>query len=897
MKKKRIISLGILTALILQSGSFNVAFADENEQKSLAVMQKLGIVSSQELDNAGQTINRAKFTYYAARALGLIDSKDKQYFKDLSIDHWANPHVSALVEMGVIDLAADGNFNPDASVTPEQAYKIMLVGLGYGKAGSMKEYITLAANMGMLVSTKNPDSLTLNESLEIIYNAMNIGAPRMIGIGEEFTQENLENNTYMSRHDLVEAEGTVTAVYGASLSDEIEVSRENVIYIDGEEYTVDNGVDMHDLLGKYVEFVYEEDDANSGNVIYAEEKRNEVIEISSDLIAKFNADTYELRYYKNSETTKTSALRIADGTKVIYNGKLYSGRISQIMNEFLSGKKHGKISIIENIKADADLMIINSYRTVVAKSYSEKDQVFFDYYSPANNLDLSETDVVRFINSDGTKAILPTSFMTVLDVAESEDGQNVEIIICDKQIKGNLNSVSSEENTEVEIGDTLYEMSDVAWNKFGQAIKMGTAVTAWVNSTGQVVYLETSKDSGMQAGYLMEARILDDDVTTKYTFKIFSGGTIERYPLADRVELDGNIYKMENYKEFFLNFPQVSEISEEKVSVDAQVIRFELNNNGEIAKIDTTNLGKNEIEDKSLKLVHDAGDGTSNGLVYVSGFKRFGMNYMYDSSYTDVFVLPAGVKDGKITINGNLVSVDDGMYSTDGSFSNLTTHYLDIYDYDADNSLSEIIVSEKTPMVSQMNIYMFKGTTTVIDSDEEVSLAMKCYGSDGEKTIIVDESLNGIVNSLKKGDVIIIDTDLQGKKAYNIEKYFDAEKLAFNDGENRNISNPYWYRGNYNVHGDSFVVTSRIKVRNVTKGYAYDVKNNVLEIMYEQDNNVSERVNAANIPVIIYDKNETKNEIYQGTLADVDTFKTTGNSDIVLTGYYSEAARCIFVYK
>lgn len=897
MKKKRIISLGILTALILQCGNFGVALADENELKSLAVMQKLGIVTTQELENAGQTVNRAKFTYYAAKALGIIDLKDKQYFKDLPIDHWANPHVSALVEMGIIDLAEDGNFNPDVPVTPEQAYKIMLVGLGYQKAGSMKEYITLAANMGMLVSTKNLHSLTLNESLEIIYNAMNIGAPRMIGVGEEFTQENLENNTYMSRHDLVEAEGTVTAVYGASLSDEIEVSRENIIYIDGEEYTVDSDVDVFNLLGKYVEFVYEEDDAEGSNVIYAEEKRNDVVEISSDLIAKFNADTYELRYYKNSETTKTSSLRIADGTKVIYNGKLYSGRISQIMNEFLSGEKHGEISIIENTKSDTDLMIVNSYRTVVAKSYSEKDQVFFDYYSPANNVDLSEADIVRFVNSDGTKAILPTSFMTVLDVAESEDGQTVEIIICDKQIKGTLNSVSSEENTEVEIGDTLYEMSDTAWNKFGQAIKMGTSVTAWVNSSGQVVYLETAKDSGMQAGYLMEARISDDDVTTKYTFKIFSGGTIARYPLADRVELDGNIYKMENYKEFFLNFPQVSEISEEKISVEAQVIRFELNSNGEIAKIDTINLGKNENEDKSLKLVHDAGDGTSNGLIYVSGFKRFGMNYMYDSSYTDVFVLPKGVQDGKITINGNLVSVDDSMYSTDGNFSSLTTYYLDIYDYDADNSLSEIIVSEKTPTVNQMNIYMFKGTTTVLDSDEEASLAMKCHGSDGDKTILVDESLNSVVNNLKKGDVIIIDTDLQGKKAYNIEKYFDAEKLEFNDGANRNIANPYWYRGTYNVHGDSFIVTARVKVRNVTKGYAYDIKNNVLEIMYEQDNNVSERVNASNIPVIIYDKNETKNEIYQGTLADIETLKTTGNANLVLTGYYSEGVRCIFVYK
>ncbi len=896
MKKKRIISLGIATALMIQLGSLGVVFGDENEEKSLAVLKNLGIVTTEEIENAAQSVNRAKFTYYAAKAFGIIESKDKLYFKDLPVEHWANPHVSGLVEMGIIDKAEDGNFNPDSPVTPEQAYKIVLVGLGYNKAGSMKEYITMAANMGILVSTKNPDSLTLAEAFEIIYNAMNIGAPRLIGAGQEFTQETLEKSTFMTIHDLVEAEGTVTAVYGASLSDEVEVYKEGIIYIDGVEYTVDKSVDAYSLLGKYVEFVYEEDEDASGNVIYAKEQKNEVVEIPSDLIEKFNSDTYELRYYKNNETTKTSSLRIPDGTKVIYNGKLYSGRVSHIMNEFLNGEKHGEISVIKNTKADTDVMIVKSYRTVVAKGYSDNDEVFFDYYSPTDNLNLSEADIIRYINSEGTKTNAPTAFMAVLDVAETEDGKNAEIVVCDKQVKGSLTAVYSEENTEVEIDGALYKMSDMAWNKFGAAIKTGALVTAWVNSNGQIVYIETAKNSGMQPAYLMEARFSDDSEPI-YTFKLFSGGSIAKYALADRVELDGTSYKMENPKEFFLNFPQVTEITDEKVSIEPQVIRFECNNDGEISKIDTTLLGKNELEDKTLKLVHDSGNGSSKSLIYVAGLKRFGMNYMYDSSYTNVFVLPKGVQDGKITINGNAVSVDDSMYSASANFESLTSHSLKIYDYDADNPLSEVMVAEKTPMVNEMNIYMFKGLTTVLDSDEEAALAIKCHGSSGEKTIIIDESLESTARKLGKGDIIIIDTDLQGKKAYNIEKYFDANILEFYDGANRNTNNPYWYRGTYDLYGDSFIVTARIKVRNVTKGYAYDVKNNVLEIMYENDMNVSERVNAANLPVIIYDKNEPKNEIYQGTVADIGTYKTTGNAPLVLTGYYSENARCIFLYK
>ena len=69
MKKKRIISFLIAMLLMMQLGAFRVVFADENAEKSMTVLQKIGILSTEDIENAGQTVNRAKFTYYAARAL------------------------------------------------------------------------------------------------------------------------------------------------------------------------------------------------------------------------------------------------------------------------------------------------------------------------------------------------------------------------------------------------------------------------------------------------------------------------------------------------------------------------------------------------------------------------------------------------------------------------------------------------------------------------------------------------------------------------------------------------------------------------------------------------------------------------------------------------------------
>lgn len=895
--KKKILSIAVAFTTFAQIFSFNIAHADENAEKGLAILEKAGVISTADIENAAQNVTRAKFTYYTAKALGRFDINDKQYFRDLPVEHWANPHISSLVEMGVIDLSDNGLFNPDSPVTPEQAYKIMLVALGYEKSGDMAGYTLSANQAGIFVSCQSPDSLTLNEAAEIIYNAMNVGAPRFLASGEKLTDESLEETTLMKRHNLVETDGVVTAVYGASTVSDKEVLKENTAYIDGVLYNVDEDVSIKDMLGRHIEFVYKEDRAGDGTVLYAKALSDDEIKITSDLITDFNPESYQLRYYKNQDTTKTSSLTFPDGIKVIYNGKVYQGRLSSVMNEFLNGEKHGEIIYVKSSRKQTDLLIVKSLRTVVAKAYSDNDEVFFDYYSPVDNFEFKDYDIVTYLNTDGTKAVMPTAFIAVLDIAESEDKKMAEVIICDKQVKGTLTAMISSDNAELEIDGGIYEMTDTAWNKFGQTIKIGTSVTARFDSLGRIVYIETAKSSGMQSGYIMKSYVTDDDTGIKYIFKMLSNGGVSKLELADKVELDGEMYKLSDYKQFFLNFPNVTEISEQKITVEPQVIRYELSQDGKISKIDTTIVGKNEIADKTLKLVHDAEGSSSKSLIYVSGFKRFGMNYLYDSSYTDVFVLPSGVEDGKITISGNKVDVDDSMYSTSTTFQSITSHSLAIYDYDAENPNVEIIVSQQTPLVNEMNIYMFDGMTRVLDSENVAVSAINCIGASGEKTVLIDKSLEGTASKLKKGDIIIVDTDLQGKKAYNIERYFKGDTLDFDDGTNRNVSNPYWYRGTYNLYGDSFIITARQKVRNVTKGYAYDVKNDVLEVMYEMDGNVSERSNAKNVPVIIYDKNLPKNEIYKGTLSDIDTYKTTGNSDLVLTGYYSEAVKCIFVYK
>ena len=64
-----------------------------------------------------------------------------QSFTDLDENHWAYPHVSALVESGVINGYEDGTFRPDANVTRAELAKLLY--MQFGENGS-KIYVDVS---------------------------------------------------------------------------------------------------------------------------------------------------------------------------------------------------------------------------------------------------------------------------------------------------------------------------------------------------------------------------------------------------------------------------------------------------------------------------------------------------------------------------------------------------------------------------------------------------------------------------------------------------------------------------------------------------------------------------------------------------------------------------------
>lgn len=912
--KKRFLSIGLAFVLLLQIVTLGTYCAVENvsadDEEGICfeaeVLNGIGIIPSEDIENQIDFVTRVQFAEYAFNALLLSEVKNKLYFKDISVDHWANGIISAMVEAGIIDAADDNRFNPEDPITPEQAYKIMLCGLGYKtiaeyEGAGLAGYNVTANKAGISIATAEKDKLTLNEAARIIFNSMKIGYAQVKANSPNEIREINKDDTLFEARKIRFGTGRVNAVYGKSVFENTTVQETNQLYIENEKFVCSSSVNVYGLFGREVEFLYKEADVNEKNVIYAQAV-DEMLSIEGKLIKSFDENSGSLFYYKTDDAQKVSTITIPSKADIIYNGHPYGGRLFDLFNEFMNEIKDGRVKFIKN-NGDYKTIIIESYKTVIASGYNETRMVYFDKFSADGNVDLSAAETIRYISPAGIEVSAPNVFPVVLDVCMTEDKTSAEIIVCDEQVTGKISAVYNDDK-KIQIDDKKYEVTDKAWEKFGSALRVGTEIVAKLNSFGDVVYLEAAAGS-MQIGYLTDTAVRDSGFDAEFMFKLFTNGTMNIYSLADKVKLDGKKYDMTRYKDFFVNFPKVVSIENSSgiaLKINPQIIRFTLNKEGEISEIDSMNCSFDEDPDNSLQMKYDG----KNALIYNHTLKRFGMDTLYSSSRTSVFVIPRGIsEDNTVDLKGNTVSVDDGMYSISTSFKTDHSYNIVTYNFDKSNPYTDIIVAEEEPIVQDDHVYMFNCVKTVLNSENEVVPAIECYSSNGIKDVEIYDSLKVKADSLKKGDLIVFDMDFQNKKAYGLERYFKFEDMYFDDdSEFRTKSNPYWHHGAFNEYGSWAFRTTGDTNRQLTKVYPYEFVGSVLNTSYEYsylaDKKITESVNTSNIPIIVYDSKAMREDrrIRQGSSADIDTYEKVGlNCSTVVIAYSGLDATCIFVYN
>lgn len=903
--RKRIYSMILCLGIILSSigGCFSYAAESANGQseetsKEMFILSYLGIIEVTEDESKVKTVTRGDFSEYICKAFKIGEVTDKVYFIDVQSDCWAAKYINALYESGIVSPAADKMFNPNDNITYEQACKMLVYALGYGKwvnynGGSMTVFTEIAQRGKFGISPADVNNLSVEECATLLYKAMKVDLP-------EFTGERTKSGDtiFETYHDIYIREGQVRTVGGLSLDNNS--LEDGKAQVDNETFDVDGGCDIDDFFGQRVEYLYKKAD-DTKTIIYTERiSEGDKVVIKSGDIKSIDEKSGAIEYYTDNGS-KVKKLNFDPKSNVFINGKEMETNLKDRMQEFTDESRKG---VIEFIKANGangfNLINIKSYEIFVIGMCDEKTNTVYNYYNSENKIMLNDAEYLNIIDTNGKKANLPKAFPAVVMIAKSDNLESIDIICCNEKKETAVSSVNTTKR-EITSGEITYKIDKTAYENLDVGIKAGKTYSITLDIFGEIVYITPKIDDAFKLGWLKKGYLIDKGFG-EYSLCLdvydHETGKSNKLYMADNITIDAEKYKSSKYRTVVSALPGTNELDESRqyVKIEPQIIRYSLNENSELTNIDSANCGANEDKDNTLYKVGE-------GQKYFSASNSWlGIDMMWLNGYTKMFMVPEVSTDGYIYINGDRRNDDDNMYSNKLILTDWYLYNVVGYKWSDESWNCEVIVVKQAPTEKYRYPLLFDSIYTEIDSGGMIKDALKCEREGGEATFFIDSTMIDKANTLKQGDIISIETDYSGKTAIDIVKMFDAESRTFETFENFSDPNRYWYRETPPTESTKGGLSGwRVESAQLAKGYAKTIKGSMLSIAYTLTDARDGKsvMPKGGIPVTIVDKNETRNnKIYSGSINDIKSYDVFGEDcSFVIYCAYGGRVREIIVYK
>lgn len=903
--RKRIYSMILCLGIILSSigGCFSYAAESANGQseetsKEMFILSYLGIIEVTEDESKVKTVTRGDFSEYICKAFKIGEVTDKVYFIDVQSDCWAAKYINALYESGIVSPAADKMFNPNDNITYEQACKMLVYALGYGKwvsynGGSMTVFTEIAQRGKFGISPADVNNLSVEECATLLYKAMKVDLP-------EFTGERTKSGDtiFETYHDIYIREGQVRTVGGLSLDNNS--LEDGKAQVDNETFDVDGGCDIDDFFGQRVEYIYKKAD-DTKTIIYTERiSEGDKVVIKSGDIKSIDEKSGTLEYYTDNGS-KVKKLNFDPKSNVFINGKEMETNLKDRMQEFTDESRKG---VIEFIKANGangfNLINIKSYEIFVIGMCDKKTNTVYNYYNSENKIMLNDVEYLNIVDTNGKKADLPKAFPAVVMIAKSDNLESIDIICCNEKKETAVSSVNTTKR-EITSGEITYKIDKTAYENLDVGIKAGKTYSITLDIFGEIVYITPKIDDAFKLGWLKKGYLIDKGFG-EYSLCLdvydHETGKSNKLYMADNITIDAEKYKSSKYRTVVSALPGTNELDESRqyVKIEPQIIRYSLNENSELTNIDSANCGANEDKDNTLYKVGE-------GQKYFSASNSWlGIDMMWLNGYTKMFMVPEVSADGYIYINGDRRSDDDNMYSNSLTLLDWRLYNVVGYKWSDESWNCEVIVVKQASTEKYLYPLLFDSIYTEIDSDGMIKDALKCEREGGEATFFIDSTMIDKANTLKQGDIISIETDYSGKTAIDIVKMFDAESRTFETFENFSDPNRYWYRETPPTESTKGGLSGwRVESAQLAKGYAKTIKGSMLSIAYTLTDarNGKSVMPKGGIPVTIVDKNETRNnKIYSGSINDIKSYDVFGEDcSFVIYCAYGGRVREMIVYK
>lgn len=794
MKNKKITALLMCMVLLFSAPcvhAYDSAAADE-----ALLEQYLGLFDALGIDTvpSDSTVTRGGFIITLISLMD-FDTHDfnRHTFADVST---SNSELLSAVEyaVGIGAVSAGEFFYPDRPITYPEACKMTVEVLGYGKDAQWKGgyptgYLAAASSIDLDVGVNTDGEFTAADMYVLLGNAANTRIKVMTSCDENdgFVTYTLEPSASFLEvyRGITKAEGIITAGGGGYLYDSTAELDRGKVMIGDEEYYVADGVICP--LGYYA-CTYISTRGSKNEIIYADISDNRVTTVAASQLSDF--DGTALSYTDASGNDKV--IRCGSDTAIVYNGKacenysaddiiIKDGYIEAIDND--GNNTVDVLSVWEAVYLEVDYVNVYS---------SQHDYVFYDK-NRKNNI---------FVNTDDMSVSCNTALSSiksgnVIEAYISKDKSFVKINLTGNTVSGTISEIGTD--GRLYIGDKCYTATAYFKEFYSKEVSCGKNISIAVDSFDRAIAVASAAAGSMKLAYL-DSTAKRGSLDASLLLKLFTEDSEVITPaFADKVVLNGQSESAESV------YAKLS-------ASQGQLIKFTLNTDGDVAKINTEG-GEEGIFDlasdgaDALKRFRFENDETETTVYY----KIFGyfVPYFTLNSSTKIFCVSTGESSDEDRFSIGTLSFlgNDEKVSSD----TLRVYNVDIagcagallYKNDAAASVS-LSVTSSTAMVASC--------TNAIDSEGIEVYKIKLYSSDKYTVLYIQKDAAFIkAMNLKEGEFPYNTGDIiryaaDDKKGYMLTavKDFDAKtrSLIYNAGHNTEL---HYYYGSIYAIGESSV--------------------------------------------------------------------------------------------
>lgn len=681
MKRMRILLAIVLLFSILPQST--MAFRDTEGtlyETPVRVLADLGILEGRSADyyEPDKTVSRAEAAAILVRLSGEIMADTTANFKDVPDSHWAYGYISSAYGMGIIDGMGDGGFAPDMAVSTEQFVKMLLCLAGYktvaeAAGGYPSGYMIEATKNGVTEGIPTEKEASRGNIARMAYRFLEIPVLNNASYGDDSLRFT-EGDSVLSHFLKIEKHTGIINADEKHAFKETQKTKEGFVRVE----------DMVFLKGAKDTAPY----FGMNVVIYAKETEKEEKEILS-VFPTASEKTFTLTTAEvQQNTTKTNLVflrgakdetetfPIAPAARLIQNGTeikiwtpdaLYTGS--------------GVLTVISYRGDAADVLILDTYKTYVAESFSEGSmRIRLKPNSERKStISVKEGDVYKTVlfEDENGQTIEPDSLKEwdALTVFEDTESKSIRIVCSSRRLTGTVTEIAG--TTLLRVEDTFYKTADSFFADYSAAPgKRYVFSLDMFNKIAALVETESENTAYAYAMQLHKEKGLSGKVYLKLLTEKEGVGV---FKIADAVRLN-DVHMPAS----LLQTPgEASSLQREEIdklasngAVKEQLLIIEKNAQNEITAIETAEDGSMLSTDAERESVFSLDKKDESGQLIRAGMlcQMASKYYVKDTKIFNVAESYTGDNEDKYTVKDISYLMHGGGYN-----------HFDLYDLDSVN--------------------------------------------------------------------------------------------------------------------------------------------------------------------------------------------------------------------